>query len=700
MKTTMIIRMIPKRTALLSLLAASMVAPVSHALAQGSGKMTSPQALVNADPDYEAVREKLLNQPEEDVTYDRSTLTTVLRMLATRCGMRWLSAQQSQEWDKQLVTMNMKASPFAILEAIADEYGIALVYDRGIWHMRPLDDSEMIARTYQIKYNTSERASGGSVGGDSGSSSGGGGGGGGSSSGGGGGGFGGGGGGGGFGGGGGGGGGGGLDLGSTGSDFKVEATDLVDNVKELLGIKASGFDLNTAGMTNVDEFSNSPLQLRGGPRPVAKGAEGKDGEAKVIWNSDGNTLFVVASRQQHQAVEAYLETLDKPQPLIAVEFKFVETTKDPKTQLGLDWSGTLDGGLNVDIGTAGAQTGTGADGGAIFEDIVTPTWAIDIGKRAITGPSSFLLSPGQFNAKLNFLLKDRESSTVSYPRVLTLNNRSVSMRSVVNFPVLASQSSVSPGAGGTSTSSVAFMPIGTTVNILPKQMADGSVLMQTKIVVANVVGEEVIDGNSYPVPSSRVYTSPLKVRSGYTVGIAGLDEATDARSGSGIPVLSRIPVLGWAFKNRGRDRSKKNLMIFITPTIILPDGRGVTEVPISEIPRFADDFPTDAPVIYPSGELAGGPDKLPAAIQWCDREERMLRQICKEGRGTDEHNKRIGELGKIINRLQSYATAVGQQDANIAESMSVRRYNLDVLSRRTWNLRLTYYKNSMMTPGI
>ena len=662
------------------------MAPNAAGQAAVTAQTASPQSLVNADPNYEAVRDRLVNQPSGDVTFDRASLSTVLRMLATKSGIRWLSAQQNKDWDKQLVTLNMNASPFAALETIADEYGIALVYDRGVWHMRPYDDAELIARTYVIKYNTAEKAEGDVGGGDSGSGMGGGGmGGGGGGFGGGGGGFGGGGGGMGGGGGGGMGGGGGfgggMDLGSTGTSFKVEAKALVENVEKLLGVGTTGLDANVAANFSVDEFSNSPMRLKSRPKTTEEGGGGKEAkEPTVVWNSDGNTLFVVATRQQHQMVGAYLATLDTPQPLIAVEFKFVETTQDPKNQLGIDWSGTLDGGYPLNL--------TGLDTTVDLNNLGATQW-----------PSSAILSPGDLNVKLNFLLKDRQTSTVSYPRVLTLNNRSVNMRSVVNFPVLASSSSVSAGTG-TSTSSVAFMPIGTTVNILPKQMGDNDVLMQTKIVVANVIGSEVIDGNTYPVPSSRVYTSPLKVKSGYTVAIAGLDEATDTRSGTGMPVLSRIPVLGWAFKNRYKDRTHKNLMIFITPTIIMPNGRGVAETPLSEVPRYYDDQPHDAPCFRPNGELVGGPAALGTAILWADREERRLRTICGEGRGVKAVAQQISNLNDSIGRLQSYARAVAAQNPAAAETISLRIYNLDQISRRTATLKKTYFKNSVASPGI
>src|SRR5688500_9564208 len=94
------------RTTAVSLLTALVSAPISKAQTTATVQASSPQALVNADPNYEAVRERLLNQPAGDVTFDRASLSTVLRMLATKAGIKWLSAQQNKDWDKQLVTLS------------------------------------------------------------------------------------------------------------------------------------------------------------------------------------------------------------------------------------------------------------------------------------------------------------------------------------------------------------------------------------------------------------------------------------------------------------------------------------------------------------------------------------------------------------------------------------------------------------------
>ena len=228
--------------------------------------------------------------------------------------------------------------------------------------------------------------------------------------------------------------------------------------------------------------------------------ESSSNGGQVIWNSDNNSLFIVANIQQHQLVEKYLETIDKPQPLIAVEVKFFETTKDPRKQMGVDWSGTMDGGYGLNLSGLSSN--------------------VDLNKiRTTDMPMTAILSGPDVQAKVLALVKDRETTTVSYPRVLTKNNREVAIQSVVNQPVLSAQSSTTPGVGGTTTSSVSYLPIGTSINVLPKRLEDGRISLQVLITVSSIIGSEIIDGNSYPVASSRVFTAPLEVESGYTLAI-------------------------------------------------------------------------------------------------------------------------------------------------------------------------------------
>jgi len=284
--------------------------------------------------------------------------------------------------------------------------------------------------------------------------------------------------------------------------------------------------------------------------------------------------------------------------------------------------------------------------------------------------------------------------STSYPRVLTKNNREVVIRNVVNKPVLAASSSTTPGVGGTTTASIQYLPIGTTINVLPKVKSDGTVEMTVSLQLSNIIGSEIIGGNPYPVASSRLYTAPLKVESGYTVAIAGLDEAFDSKEGTGLPVLSKIPLIGNAFKNTQRERSKKTLLMFITPTVLENDTAGVGETPASTMPLRKEDPKVPAPQIYADGSLVGGLEKLPQAILWADRQERYLGQLIAEQRGGPATVKDIALLRRVITALQNYMVAVEKAHPNLADQLAVHEDNLSRIRTRTWQLKCENWRNS------
>jgi len=581
-----------------------------------------------------AISDQLRDQPEKKYEFNRAPLRDVLRLLADDAGISFVSLPDSGSDDSALVTFTVTASPFRALEIIAKANGVALFYEGGVWYLRPFDDQELVARTYTIKFDTQEEvkyrnqssgggsSSGASMSSQAGSV-------GGSAS--------------------------GLGQSSSAPDiglsldgvtdiFHVEKDEnggtegrvdtIVKDVKALIGIPTTGFD--APGSANAaGETSPNSVQARSASAKAVPAEGGGDSDKmgqKVIWNSNSNTLYVVATRQQQGWVEGYLAASDRPQPLIAIEVKFLETTKDPRKQLGLDWTGTLGEGYTVSLSNLNAKIN--------FDRIINP--ATTNGSAFVAGTA--VLSAADVSVTLRAFLADRDSSTVSYPRVLTRNNREVVIRSVINQPVLAAQSTVTPGVGGTSSSQIVYLPIGTIINVLPKVMADGSVSLTVAVVVSSIVSQTKIQGNDYPIVSARIYYAALDVDSTYTLAVGGLEEASDASLKNGIPLLKDIPVVGELFKSYDRSQRKKNLMIFITPTILDPRTKsGITLKPESTLPH-APGEPTP-PAFTTDGMLVGGSAALDNAVRWVVRRQQYYAEIVREKR-TDK--KTIEEIGGVM----------------------------------------------------
>ena len=615
------------------------------------------QGQLTTSPLYEKAAKSLRSAPIKEYEFDKASVRDVLRFLADDAGIDFVAMPEEGNDGAKLITFSLRKSPFSALETIAKMNGVTLVYEDDIWHMRPLSDKSLIARTYKIRFNTGEinNSSGNSISGvtsnsnrtsfngsstgynGSSYSSG-------------------------------------NNLTSSGigqiglngmnNTFSTTADELVQAVKGIVGIRTSGINhIIAPGINSVGNFGKlEPPQNTTTISPAQQFGrnsinEEKSNGSQVIWNSDNNSLFVVANIQQHQLVEKYLETVDKPQPLIAVEVKFFETTKDPRKQMGVDWSGTMDGGYGLSLSGLSSN--------------------VDLNKLQNTEmPMTAILSGPDVQAKVLALVKDRETTTVSYPRVLTKNNREVAIQSVVNQPVLSAQSSTTPGVGGTTTSSVSYLPIGTSINVLPKRLEDGRISLQVLITVSSIIGSEIIDGNSYPVASSRVFTAPLEVESGYTLAIGGLDEASDSREGAGLPILSKIPLLRHGFKSDNKTHSRKNMLIFITPTLLDPKSGGISENPISEIPLRGNKVVQKIPTIKANGSLVGGIDSIQGATQWIEKEYLMLKQIVKEKRASKKHSDQLIALNNSISLLQK----------QINEHLAKNPSNGKQLQRTKWEL--------------
>jgi Flp pilus assembly secretin CpaC len=642
-----ILRKFSARPVFLAALAGSLLFPrATQAQEQPVQRILIP--IGEPDTEENRIASVLRAQPEKDYEFNRAPLRDVLRFLAQDAGISFVSVPEAASAENNLVTFNLHASPFRALEIIAKANGVALFYEDGVWYLRPFNDKELIGRTYKLKYDTQEEvkytgsgssAPSASTSGLGGTQSG----------------------------------GGttpdlGLSLTGQTNVFKVDPKRLIDDIKALLGIPTTGLEGSRASEATVDRPGSIGM-----PRAVdgtqtdggGKTAAGVSNGPQVIWNSDSNTLYIVATRQQHQWVEGYLNSMDRPQPLIAIEVKFFETTKSPRKQLGVNWANTLGTGITLrgqaNVSTSGAlnidstgdhqsQSGNLPPGSSAY-DYNTNQKTTTV---TASTPYSAVLSLDQVAVTIQALLSDRDTSTVSYPRALTRNNREVVIRSVLNQPVLASTSSVTPGVGGTTTASVSYLPIGTIINVLPKVMTNGSVQLNVAVTISNIVDSKNIGGNEYPVATTRVYNAALQVDSGYTLAIGGIEEANDLWIRNGVPFLRDIPLLGEAFKSNDRARSKKNLTFFITPTVLGPHSHtGISEKPESTIPVPPSE--PAPPAFAPDGQLAGGEAALPSAIAWLVWQERYYREFIKENR-TDR--KTIEHINAIISTCELLLTQI------------------------------------------
>lgn len=636
---------------------------------------------------YEAEAVKLRDAPPQQYDFSNAILSDVLRFLATDAGISFFSLPNDSPEGSREVTFSIRSSPFRVLETLCNANQLAIIPDNGIWYIRPADDKELIGKSYQIRYNSLEKVervnsgSGMSLSPVSGSS-------------------------------GGSGGSGGVNLQGNQETFSVRRSEIINDIRSLLSLQTEEQEISSQGSSGPDIGAALGAGLgSGGDQTKAMNSNELSAfrKPKVIWKSDSNTLYIVATRLQHLWVEGYLEAADKPQTLIAIEVKFIETTRDPKREFGIDWTGTFDTGnfRAVDTVTTETDETTGekkimveydnvATNGGYRADLTNllSTTNLNAAGGALGWPALGILSSQDINVKLRALLRDEETQMTSYPRMVTLNNSEVSFRSVVNQPVLDGTASATVGAGATTTSSIAYLPIGTVLNILPKRMQDDKIMLNMAVTVSSIISTEVINGNPYPVASSRVYAAPVEVNSGYTVAVGGLDEAREREGKAGVPFLHSIPLIGKAFKYDSKSKNHKNLMLFITPNIIDARDGGLPAEPQSVIPQRPDKLLPKIPQVDPNtGAIIGGPNSLPNAVAYLQRETDILHHTIYESRITPDESRKVKELKIAVEQLHSQCDILKQQYPGQIGQINAQQQQLKILMDRNQQMaRLLFSK--------
>ncbi|WP_395740208.1 type II secretion system protein GspD [Prosthecobacter sp.] len=593
-------------------------------------------------PEYEAEAGRLRSAAPQQYDFSKAMLSDVLRFLATDAGISFFSLPDGSEEGSRLITFSIRASPFQVLETLCKANGLAIIPDNGIWYIRPADDRELIGKSYEIRNNAVELVERVTSGSGSASRSGG------SSS----------------------SGGGvsgaavGMDLQGTSQTFSVKRSEIINDIRVLLGLPPEEFDGGQTsggipGMSGAGTDENAARAMNSNELSSVR-------KPKVIWKSDSNTLYIVATRLQHLWVEGYIAAADKPQTLIAIEVKFIETSRDPSREFGIDWTGTLETGnfRQVKDLTTTTDAATGQDKvtvnytntpttGGYRTDLANLLTGADLNNvgASLGFPAMSVLSAQDVNVKLRAMMRDQETNTTSYPRMVTLSNREVAIRAVVNQPVLDASSTASSGSvGATTTTKVAYLPIGTVLNILPKRMQAEKVLLNVAVTVSSIIGTQVISGNPYPVASSRVYSAPVEIDSGFTVAVGGLDEATEKEAEAGVPFLSKIPGLKWLFDYKSRSKNHKSLMLFITPTIIDARNGGLPAEPQSVVP-LKPHLAGKPRVDSTTGALVGGSAALPKTVEYFTREAEILGNTIKESRITPEVRQKLKELKIAVQRV-------------------------------------------------
>ena len=290
-----------------------------------------------------------------------------------------------------------------------------------------------------------------------------------------------------------------------------------------------------------------------------------DKRSKVMGDIRTSQLVVLATEKEMDAVDQLVARLDTPTKQVLIEAKLLETSANPSTVKGLDWSGTLQA-QKISVGN-NLQQNSPSDA---LNDTLSrslPRLLFDTAKGF--NPATAFLDADGLSAVLGFLNQSSEAKVLSEPRTVTLDNEPAMLSVTRATPIINVTAGTANTTGG---SQITYTNLGIILNVTPRISANNYVNLRVVPEVSRLFGTvtKVISGTTFQADEYdvRKIETRVMIPSGNTLVLGGLVSDDIRTSNIKVPLLGDIPLLGRAFRSDSKSRQKNNLLIFITPTIV------------------------------------------------------------------------------------------------------------------------------------
>jgi general secretion pathway protein D len=334
----------------------------------------------------------------------------------------------------------------------------------------------------------------------------------------------------------------------------AEATKLAEILRGLLSGEARA------------QAATPAAAVPGRPSTAKSGVESSTIQADEATNS----LIISAPDAVFNNLRAVIEKLDVRRAQVYVEALIIEVTTDKASQFGFQWAG----GREVGSGNvAGGMTNFPAANPGIAAAAINPQSLAATGGLSIAYVGKKItLSDGTTVRSLGALANALESKNIanvlSMPNLLTLDNAEAKIVVGQNVPFVTgsfAQATTTTGAVNPF-QTIERKDVGLTLKIKPQISEGGGVKMQiyeeaSSVATATTTSQDLIT-------NKRSLETTVIVDDGSTIALGGLIEDNNQETTQAVPLLGRIPVLGWLFKYRTQEKKKTNLMVFLRPIIV------------------------------------------------------------------------------------------------------------------------------------
>jgi len=285
---------------------------------------------------------------------------------------------------------------------------------------------------------------------------------------------------------------------------------------------------------------------------------GNLGDITVSAYEDINALLIQCSPRSYVSLLQVLKKIDIPPRQVLIEVMIAEVKLDDETSYGIEWIYKLNTGNFFGMNPsrfldAGSLIGPG--------DV---SIADQAGKFAAV--SSGTVDTDSYLNLFSALAQENDLNMLASPNILAMDNKEAEIKIGAEVPTATSTTQSNEGI--TTSSQIQYKTVGTILTVTPRITEKGNVSMKIVVESSDIGTSTKIGTGDYPSFITRKATTNALVKDGHALFIGGLIRNKKSRTKSGIPLLSRIPILGYLFGGGSWKNEKTEMFVMVTPHVV------------------------------------------------------------------------------------------------------------------------------------
>ncbi len=321
---------------------------------------------------------------------------------------------------------------------------------------------------------------------------------------------------------------------------------------------------------------------------------------KIIADENLNALIILSTPEDYEFIKTAISRIDVIPRQVLIEGVLAQVTLKDELKMGVSWALQFNpDGMNGVLSAVEGVVGFNIPG-------ATPNAATGLGTFTFAGNVG-----GDFKTVIDMLAIDNRAKLLAVPHILVSDNKEARIQVGQQVPVVSSETFGSGTIAPQRT--IQYKDIGIILKVKPRINEGGLVTLDLTQEVSSFETIKLFDNEDYIILKKTETTTSLVCQDGNTIIIGGLIRDDITRSRSGIPFLSKIPVLGWLFGATDDNAERTELIILLTPKVIRnhAEANNVTSEYVDSVTRTGkgrikrEDLMKQKPITIPPAPMSG-----------------------------------------------------------------------------------------------